>query len=82
MTDAPQCLYCGCSLRDSEKKHHACSPCMVEQYDDYEGVPCPRCMGDGYVICHCAGDLCLCENQGDAPCPVCLGEGETRESKP
>jgi RecJ-like exonuclease len=49
-------------------------------YDDAFGTPCPHCNGDGEVNCHCGGDLCLCENHGDAPCPVCFGEGEVSEA--
>lgn len=47
-----------------------------EYYEDGEFCSCPRCQGDGFVNCHCGGDLCVCENYGDAPCPVCHGEGE------
>ena len=62
---------------------------MSEPYDDdpydyeYQSdlVICPRCNGDGEVNCYCAGDLCLCENHGDAPCPVCHGEGEVTEER-
>lgn len=44
---------------------------------------CPRCDGSGGVACHCGGDLCFCENQGDRPCPLCGGEygGEGYVSK-
>jgi hypothetical protein len=45
-----------------------------DEPDDGEEI-CPRCMGSCTVDCHCGGDLCLCENQGDAPCPTCHGEG-------
>lgn len=40
--------------------------------DDYP--PCPHCHATGEVNCHCGGDLCICENYGDAPCPVCQGQ--------
>lgn len=50
------------------------------EYDDYDdfcggGEVCPRCSGDGTIICRCGGDLCVCENNGDAPCPLCDEEG-------
>lgn len=49
---------------------------MTDDYlsDDY--CTCPRCDGWGTVNCHCGGDLCVCENYGDATCPLCIGEGE------
>lgn len=56
----------------------------VEEYDDfneYDMPQCPHCMGSGEVPCHCGGDLCICENYGDAPCPVCFGEGEVTEER-
>jgi hypothetical protein len=45
--------------------------------DDFpeDWPPCPHCNGTGEVTCHCGGDLCICENYGDAPCPVCQGTG-------
>lgn len=43
--------------------------------DDMDGICCPRCDGWGTVNCHCGGDLCICENYGDATCPLCIGEG-------
>lgn len=49
--------------------------------DDPEMASCPRCMGDGSVDCHCGGDLCVCENYGEAPCPVCHGEGEVTHER-
>lgn len=55
-----------------------------DDYDDFydDGLPsCPHCNGDGYVNCHCGGDLCVCENYGEAPCPVCFGEGEVSEAR-
>lgn len=53
-----------------------------DHYDDYDdgGICCPRCSGMGSVDCHCGGDLCVCENYGDAPCPLCDGEGEVSEA--
>lgn len=53
----------------------------IEEYDDRDGVICPRCMGDGSVDCHCGGDLCICENYGERDCPVCHGEGEVSEQR-
>ena len=51
-------------------------------FDDYLDMPiCPHCMGSGEVPCHCGGDLCVCENNGDAPCYVCGGEGEVSEAR-
>lgn len=49
--------------------------------DDPEFASCPRCMGDGTVTCHCGGDLCVCENYGEAPCPTCHGEGEVTHER-
>lgn len=49
-------------------------------FEDGDFHPCPRCSGSGEVQCHCGGDLCLCENHGDAPCPLCFGEGEISQS--
>lgn len=54
-------------------------PIEVDDFDchdcDDQSVMCPKCSGDGTVICHCGGDLCVCENFGDAPCPLCHEEG-------
>lgn len=52
-------------------------------YDDYDDdlEVCPNCMGAGEVPCHCGGDLCICENHGDAPCPTCDGEGEVTHER-
>lgn len=46
-----------------------------DDYDDGFRV-CPRCMGNGEVVCRCGGDQCYCDNGGDAPCPTCGGDGE------
>lgn len=50
-------------------------------YDDYfddeirdDCQLCPRCDGHQIVSCHCGGDLCFCDNHGEAPCPLCGGE--------
>ena len=40
-----------------------------------EAVWCERCQGMGSVNCYCGGDLCVCENYGEADCPRCHGEG-------
>lgn len=37
---------------------------------------CARCVGTGMVECLCGGDLCVCENNGEAFCPCCDGDGE------
>jgi hypothetical protein len=39
------------------------------EYEDREW--CNACSNQGYIICHCGGDLCVCENQGEYPCPAC-----------
>lgn len=60
---------------------------MADPYDDYdyedydEGPVCPRCDGRGTVSCHCGGDLCFCENQGEKDCPLCWGEGYVSQDK-
>lgn len=48
-------------------------------YDEPDGIICPRCQGAGTVDCHCGGDLCICENYGERDCPVCGGDGEVSE---
>jgi hypothetical protein len=49
-----------------------------EHFDDFDdeadGVLCPRCDGLQTVSCHCGGDLCFCENNGEKDCPFCGGE--------
>lgn len=54
-----------------------------DDFDDFDDdfPACPHCQGDGYVTCGCAGDLCLCDNDGEAACPVCWGEGEVSEER-
>lgn len=57
---------------------------MTEIYDDYDDyddqfLTCPRCLGDGYLICSCGGDCCVCDNYGEAPCPLCYAEGVVSE---
>jgi hypothetical protein len=49
-------------------------------YDDDQLCTCPKCSGMGSVDCHCGGDLCVCENYGDAECPICDGEGQVSEA--
>jgi hypothetical protein len=39
------------------------------EYEDSQW--CDACGNLGVIICHCGGDLCVCENQGEYPCPVC-----------
>jgi hypothetical protein len=34
---------------------------------------CEHCCNTGWLDCHCGGDLCICENNGDYPCPHCDG---------
>lgn len=50
-------------------------------YDGPELFPCPHCSGFGHVECHCGGDLCVCENYGEATCHVCHGEGDVTEER-
>lgn len=49
----------------------------MEHYfdDENEGPPCPKCDGQRTVNCHCGGDFCFCENDGERDCPLCYGEG-------
>lgn len=56
---------------------------MSDDWDDTRDTheTCPNCIGDGEVPCHCGGDLCICENYGDAPCPTCHGEGEVTHER-
>lgn len=47
--------------------------------DDYlsdDDCTCPRCSGWGHIDCHCGGDLCVCDNYGEADCPLCCGDGQ------
>ena len=47
-----------------------------DHYDDErDGPPCPKCDGWRHVACHCGGDLCVCDNNGERECPLCYGEG-------
>lgn len=32
---------------------------------------CSYCQNTDYLDCHCGGDLCICENNGEYPCPHC-----------
>lgn len=50
-------------------------------YEDTFLVNCPHCGGIGSVPCHCGGDLCICDNDGERPCYVCGGEGEVTEAR-
>ena len=47
-----------------------------DDYEEYDGVQCPRCDGSGTVPCYCGGDLCVCDNNGEC------GGGETCASCP
>lgn len=51
-----------------------------DDYLDDEDATCPRCDGWGHIDCHCGGDLCVCDNYGDAPCPLCHGDGQVSEA--
>lgn len=35
---------------------------------------CTACQNTGWVDCHCGGDLCVCDNNGEEPCPYCDGD--------
>lgn len=57
---------------------------MEDHYDpsDFEeGVMCPRCSGGGWLNCYCGGDLCVCDNQGEAECYFCDGGGLVSEGE-
>jgi hypothetical protein len=32
---------------------------------------CEHCHNTGSLDCHCGGDLCVCQNNGEYPCPSC-----------
>lgn len=51
-----------------------------DPYDDTDHVRCPRCDGWGHIDCHCGGDLCVCDNYGEAYCPLCHGEGDVSKA--
>lgn len=51
----------------------------MEDFDE-DFCQCPRCSGWGEIDCHCGGDLCVCENYGQAACPLCGGEGEVSDA--
>ena len=38
---------------------------------DFAPGYCTHCQNTGYIDCHCGGDLCVCENNGEEPCPFC-----------
>ena len=45
---------------------------MSDDYDDDgEEEACGFCEGWGYVDCHCGGDLCVCDYNGEIPCYQC-----------
>ncbi len=35
---------------------------------------CDACQNTGWIDCHCGGDLCVCENNGEMECPLCHGD--------
>jgi len=41
---------------------------------DFAPGYCAECNNTGMVDCHCGGDLCVCDNNGEEPCPMCGGE--------
>jgi len=41
---------------------------------DFSPGYCAECNNTGMVDCHCGGDLCVCENNGEYTCPACGGE--------
>lgn len=45
----------------------------AEPAPQFDGHRCDACDGEGFVLCRCAGDLCVCENHGEKVCPVCAG---------
>lgn len=51
----------------------------MEDFDE-DFCRCPRCSGWGFIDCHCGGDLCVCDNYGEADCPLCHGEGDVSEA--
>ena len=55
---------------------------MMADFEDFDEdfTQCPHCSGWGFIDCHCGGDLCVCENYGEADCPLCHGEGEVSEA--
>lgn len=62
--------------RDLRPKLTVCpEPLVVQGYDDYfddEEESCRNCDGWGYTDCHCGGDLCVCEYNGEKPCWTCI----------
>jgi hypothetical protein len=50
----------------------------MEDFDE-DFCQCPCCSGFGFIDCHCGGDLCVCENNGERDCPLCYGDGEVSE---
>jgi hypothetical protein len=35
---------------------------------------CEHCNNTGWLDCHCGGDLCVCDNNGEKPCFYCDGD--------
>lgn len=40
-------------------------------YEDEQLQFCTSCQNTGSTACHCGGDQCYCENQGETFCPHC-----------
>lgn len=51
------------------------NPEWTEPGDWEDTVWCDQCQGLGTTACHCGGDQCYCENNGEMDCPRCHGEG-------
>jgi hypothetical protein len=41
------------------------------EFDDQDRDPCEFCDDFGYVDCHCGGDNCICNYNGEIPCFHC-----------
>ena len=48
----------------------------VDDLDDDVEPWCSMCHNTGSINCHCGGDLCVCDNNGEEPCPFCDGTGD------
>lgn len=56
----------------------ACNECLLlvpgtDDEDDFDPLNewCETCHNTRWIDCHCGGDLCICENNGEMPCPDC-----------
>mgnify|MGYP006909096115 CR=1 FL=1 len=56
-------------------------PDQFDYYDQDDYQVCPRCDGHRYIHCYCAGDFCVCDNQGEKECPFCGGDGEVENER-